>query len=318
MRKTLKSIDYFVFLIIFLFCSCNFDRNEKIYPRLPVARNSIFENNGDSCCFSISIRDDLMMIADNDSSCIIKGFTQIDSFICHLIKFNKFKYSYPIVLKIDSLTSYTTVDKLIEKLQQIGFNKFYFKTSTNGFSLIFPEKDGLLQNEVVKLYGKEYSNKINILQQCSLNDNIKENVYDIDEPPPPPPPPPPSIIRLNYKSDDETNIDTSKISFVGFCDKYFVYNNKHITSEIFCKNIYNKFALYVDMKSENRYKDFIKVIDKIIEVKNKKLNYYSMKIFKRKFDNLNEEQQNEIKVEYGIRFLIRNIALQNYMNEEKQ
>lgn len=316
--KNLPKILNLVFCLTnFLICSCNFDRDNKIHPRLPVAKNCFQENKSDSCCFSISIRDNSILIADNDTSCYIKEFSQVDSFLCHLIKSNKFKYSYPIVLKIDSLTPYTIVDNLIEKLQQIGFNSFYFKTFTKGFKLAFPEKESIMQEEVVNLYGQNYTNKIHILDKCSRNENSKKNEPDIDAPPPPPPPPSPLFLFNGY-GENVANIDTSKFSFVGFINNNFIYNTKQLNPDCFRKAIYNKIGLCVDMSNKNHYKDFIKIIDMIVEVRNKKLNDFSLKIHKRKFDDLNEEQQTEIKRQYSLSFMIRNFAIQNYFRKRKQ
>ena len=310
-----KKLKLFFFILIFLISSCKFDRDNKIYPRLPIAKNYSNDINNDSCFFSISIyKDDSTIIADNVSSCFIKNFSLIDSFVCNELKSGRIdtKKDYPIVLYIDSMTSYAIVDRLIEELQLIGFNMFYFRTYSKGFQLSFPEKEGRIQEELIKLYGQRFENKRNIINSCLTNSNSYN--YPSGTLLPPPPPPPPFIFSNGVG--DVKRIDTSEYCFVGVKGDIFTLNRKLLNAENFRKEICKKKFLYITLNKNNIYKDLIKIIDLIIEVRNKRLDDFSLSIYKSKYVDLKEDEKKEIKSNHALNFLILNFAIQNYIDDK--
>jgi hypothetical protein len=294
--------------VIFLLISCSNNNRFSLNPRLPFIKYSE-KLTSDSSIFTIEMKNDSMLISDNISYRLIKDAIEIEDYLCAEIKNKNINLhcNYPIILKIDSLTSFSSIDKLIEQLQLLGYHKFYFKTRNAGFSVYFQEKDEVLQSEVGALYGERFavSNRY-FLYGCSIKPGTKLKV--VDEPPPPPPPP--SIVY------DLITIDSAnphQFCIIELKDGEFYINRKKYSLDSFKKNIYYESYFIVKLGKGYNYSDLIRLFDMILETKSKKHNEMSLLKFKRKFSELNDEQAREISRSCNICYTILSLAEQQFI-----
>ena len=304
-------------LNLILIESCSNKDNLSLNIQLPIAKNFSNKPSCDSSIFSIELKDSSVLIRDYKAYVLTKHFEDIGSFLCNELKNGNIKTycNYPISLFIDSLTSFSTFDRLIEELELIGFHAAFLRTTNKGFFIAFPYKENLIQDNVVLLYGERFLHAKSILYECK--DTALFSSKSLDTLPPPPPPPPLLIPISTY--DKLKQIDSSNT--VDFCilkthRGAFYINNHNYNLDSCYKILYNIKAIYVKLDKENTYSDLIRTIDLINSVQNKKYDAFSIQKFKQKYYDLNMDDSRQIRREFGIRYLILSLAEQKYIDKK--
>jgi hypothetical protein len=327
--KTVKQI-LIIGILILLFAnnSCtNKKNNYSLNPRLPFSKNFSDRPSSDSSMFTIEIKENKILIKDYKSYALIKGFDEIEPFVCKELKSNHINpYSGRLVfLMIDSVTPFPIVDRLIEELGRIGFNVLFFRTSNKGFFIVFHWKEYFIKENLVKLYGPRFSSSEYITYVCKDTTIIISKSKDssvVDQTPPPPPPPPPPRLMLqtmteaDYKKLKEYDrMDSLKQGVIELTEGVFKINGRKYLLKDFKKEINNNETLFIKLNAKNNYSDFIKIIDLINTVNLERYNQKSLLKFNKQYKDLDEDSSRQIRKDFGIRYWILSLAEQVYIDE---
>ncbi len=316
------------FTLILFNCSTEISKF-SINPKLPFSKNYSTGVDIDSSIFSIELVNNKLLIFDNKSDSLIEDDEGIESFLCKELKNNniKNKSNYPISLFIDSTTSFLQIDKLIEELKLIGFQKVFFRTSNKGFVLYIPSNNSNIQSNAVKLYGERFKVRRNILTEC-INEIPKKSTPVNTEPfspdsPPPPPPPPPIMTTVEFSIPDSlyqqlkniSTLDSSETGLISIVNDDFYLNNKKYTKENFVKTIYNKNTLFIKLSENNNYSDLIKIMDLIYDIQQSRYENYSILKYNKKYLDLNSNEAMKIRRGHSFAYAILSLAGQKYIDE---
>jgi hypothetical protein len=296
------------------------DKNDKISlgVRLPLAKNFSTKPSCDSSIFSIELRDSNILIKNHKSYLKTKNFEDIGTFLCNGLKNGNINpnCNFPISLFIDSFTPFPVFDRLIEELKLLDFHAAFLRTHNKGFFIVFPYNDHVIQDLVVKLYGNRFILSKRILYSCK--DSLISGAKSEDTLPPPPPPPPPYMVTIEAfnKAREIKSSMKSDYCILEYRNGTFFINKNKVGFDNCIKELYGMKLLFVRLDNDNTYADLIRTIDLISSVQNKKYDDYSLQKFKMKYKNLGIDDSRQIRMEFGIRYLILSLADQKYIDKK--
>ncbi|MDZ4757801.1 MAG: hypothetical protein SGJ10_06635 [Bacteroidota bacterium] len=203
---------------------------------------------------------------------MLYDINEIETFVYKEIKNENINKNcrFPIQLLIDSMTPFSAIDKLVEELELLGFQRFSLKTTSGCFEITLPYKSENIQLNVGALYGEHFKIRKDIIANC------REKLEPITKPNnggPATPPEPPKLVKIGIEESlysDLNNYDSlksKKYALVEFEGSQLSLNGKNHTAIEFAIELEKTSVVIIKPSKTNTYADLVKLLELVFDAR---------------------------------------------------